>query len=284
VSSPEVVEDAAVETDAPGGGEAASDARGSTDAPPASPNELLHRFATETTPHRFSAADQDRRSMGQHEFERFAEDALQLRLDAAGTRLAEEFEGIYDRDTIRATVEESARVLSVKGVTPYVHILAERFTRERLTAQAQSEGRIAKSATEIVFVSLTGGGRAQMGAALLARRTPDAVAVHCAGSDAGTEIDEHVRTALSEVGIDPSEAYIRPLTTEVLAGADVVVTMGRSVGEVAIPGSARHLDWRVGDPAGAELDEVRRVRDDIARRVEALADELTGKAASPGQT
>jgi protein-tyrosine-phosphatase len=50
--------------------------------------------------------------------------------------------------------------------------------------------------------------------------------------------------------------------------------MGRSVGDVSIPEHVRHIDWRVGDPAGAELDEVRRVRDDIARRVELLANEL----------
>jgi protein-tyrosine-phosphatase len=60
----------------------------------------------------------------------------------------------------------------------------------------------------------------------------------------------------------------------VLASADVVVTMGRSVGPVEIPSSARHVDWRIGDPAGADLDEVRRVRDDIERRIGALADEL----------
>ncbi len=40
--------------------------------------------------------------------------------------------------------------------------------------------------------------------------------------------------------------------------------------------TARHVDWRVGDPAGAELVEVRRVRDDIERRVTALAGELHG--------
>jgi hypothetical protein len=50
--------------------------------------------------------------------------------------------------------------------------------------------------------------------------------------------------------------------------------MGRSVGEIEIPAAARHLDWRVGDPAGAELDEVRRVRSDIERRVIDLAAEL----------
>src|SRR5262249_15617959 len=57
-------------------------------------------------------------------------------------------------------------------------------------------------------------------------------------------------------------------------GADVIVTMGRSVGYVEIPPTVRHVDWRVGDPAGAPIDEVRRVREDIERRVEALASEL----------
>jgi protein-tyrosine-phosphatase len=214
--------------------------------------------------------------MSEREFERLAEDALPARLAVATNRLASEFEGIYDRAVIEAALEESTRALSPNGVTPYVHILAERFTRERLTAQAHAEGRLAKTAPQVVFVSLTGGGRAQIGAALLARRLGSAVNVYCAGSNPSAEVDENVKAALGEVGIDLSEGFIRPLTREVLAGADVIVTMGRSVGQVEIPSSIRHVDWRVGDPAGAELDEVRRVRDDIERRLSDLADELTG--------
>jgi protein-tyrosine-phosphatase len=212
--------------------------------------------------------------VGQREFEQYADAGLQLRLDAATDRLVEEFEGVYDREAIKAAVEESARSLSTSGVTPYVHILAERFTRERLKALAQTEQRIEKSVPEVVFVSLTGGGRAQMGAAMLASRAGETVSVHCAGSAAVAEIDDNVRTALGEIGIDLGEAFVRPLTSEVLGAADVVVTMGRSVGRVEIPGSARHEDWRVGDPAGANLEEVRRVRDDLVRRVDELADEL----------
>ena len=212
--------------------------------------------------------------MGQHEYEQYADAALQSRLEIATNRLAEEFEGVYDRETIATTIQESAKALSPKGVTPYVHILAERFTRERLKAQAQAEHRIAKTTPEVVFVSLTGGGRAQMGAALLAKEAKDAVSVHCAGSDAEPEIDQNVRDAMTEVGVDLEEAFVRPLTSEVLAAADIVVTMGRSVGEVDIPDSARHIDWRVGDPAGADIDEVRRVRDDIERRVAAFVREV----------
>jgi arsenate reductase (thioredoxin) len=223
--------------------------------------------------------------VGLAEFPGF-DDAMRLRLAAAVDRLCEEFEDLYDREAIRALVDESARELSAGGITPFVHILAERFARERLRAQAQAEGRLAKTVPEVLFVSLTGGGRSEIGAALLARRAGEAVSVHSAGSQAAAEIDENVRAAMEEVGIDLSEAFTKPLTAEVLRSADLVVTMGRSVGPVEIPDTVRHVDWRVGDPAGAPLDEVRRVRGDIERRVDALAEELgaQGEAEVPATT
>jgi len=211
--------------------------------------------------------------MGLAEFPGF-DDAMRLRLASAVDRLSEEFEDLHDREAIRVLVDESARELSSAGITPFVHILAERFARERLRAQAQAEGRLAKPALEVLFVSLTGGGRSEIGAALLARRAGDAVSVHSAGSQAVAEIDQNVRVAMDEVGIDLGEAFTKPLSPEVLSSADVVVTMGRSVGPVEIPATVRHVDWRVGDPAGAPIDEVRRVREDIERRVDALAGEL----------
>ena len=106
------------------------------------------------------------------------------------------------------------------------------------------------------------------------RKTSGSVTVHAAATGSGFDVDPNVRAVLEEVGIDAADAFTRPLSAEVLGGADVIVTMGRSVGDVSIPEHVRHIDWRVGDPAGAELDEVRRVRDDIARRVEQLAEEL----------
>jgi arsenate reductase (thioredoxin) len=79
-------------------------------------------------------------------------------------------------------------------------------------------------------------------------------------------------------GIDLSEAYANPLVPEVIAAADLVVTMGRSVGAVEFPEGTRREDWRVGDPTGAPVDEVRRVRDDIDERVQALLAELEADA------
>lgn len=211
--------------------------------------------------------------MGLQEYSE-SEEALEVRLAAATERLENEFDGIYDHDTCRTVVDESAKELSNSAVTPFVHILAERFARERLRAKAQAEGHLAKTVPEVLFVSLTGGGRAEIGAALLARQAGEAVSVHSAGSSAAPEVDPNVRMAMGELGIDLTEAYTKPLTHDVLRGADIVVTMGRSVGHVEIPANVTHIDWRVGDPAGAPLEEVRRVRDDIARRVALFAEEL----------
>jgi arsenate reductase len=57
--------------------------------------------------------------------------------------------------------------------------------------------------------------------------------------------------------------------------ADLVVTMGCGDECPYIPGK-RYVDWELDDPAGRPLDEVRGVRDEIARRVDALVAELDG--------
>ena len=78
------------------------------------------------------------------------------------------------------------------------------------------------------------------------------------------------------MGIDPGEAFARPVSAEVLRGADLVVTIGQSVGAIDIPDGVLHEDWRVGDPVGAPIEEVRRVRDDIDRRVGSMLETLGG--------
>jgi arsenate reductase (thioredoxin) len=73
-----------------------------------------------------------------------------------------------------------------------------------------------------------------------------------------------------------AEAYAKPLAPEVIGAADRVVTMDRSVGAVQLPEGTQRDDWRVGNPTGAPVDEVRRVRDDIDDRVQELLAELEG--------
>jgi arsenate reductase (thioredoxin) len=204
-----------------------------------------------------------------------------LHVDKAVDALAEEFGDLQSRDSIERLMDDSVRQLGGGAqVEDFVPALAHRFTRERL--KALTRGQAPPGAEpDVLFVGLEDVARGQMAAALLTFRSAGRVVAHSAGSRAAAQVDHTVLEVMSELGIDMSEAFAKPLTTEVLGAADVVVTMGRSVGEITIPEGTRHVDWRVGDPTGAAADEVRRVRDEIDGRVRALLTELEGEERAP---
>ncbi len=74
---------------------------------------------------------------------------------------------------------------------------------------------------------------------------------------------------MAEVGIDIAREYPKPWTDEIAQAADVVVTMGCGDACPFFPGT-RYEDWRLEDPHGRSLEEVRAVRDQIGRRVREL--------------
>jgi protein-tyrosine-phosphatase len=185
--------------------------------------------------------------------------------------LHEEFRGIHPEQTIDDVMADSRRRYeSIAAVEQFVPVLAHSLARERLRALARVEGKLPRDRAEILFVGLEGRGRSQMAASLANLRSEGAVTAHAAGTRTNPATDANVAAALSELGIDLAEIHPMPVTDEALAGADVIVTMGRSVGAVTIPPGARHEDWRIGDPVGADLDEVRRIRDEIDHRVRSL--------------
>jgi len=197
------------------------------------------------------------------------------RIDGAVDDLCSAFSGEFERRQIAELMDDSVNQLADSAVVlDFLPSLAYRLTRERLNAIRRSTGELATASRDVVFVSLSGGGRGQIAAALTTLLSGGQVAVHCAGTAIRGEIDPGVQAVIGELGVDPNDAFAHPVTDEVLGAADVIVTMAHSVGVVDIPAHARHQDWRVGDPVGAPLQEIRRVRSDIERRVAALLDEL----------
>jgi len=83
---------------------------------------------------------------------------------------------------------------------------------------------------------------------------------------------------MREVGIDVSGNTPKKLTTELAKDADVVVTMGCGDECPYIPGK-RYIDWELEDPKGRPAAEVRKTRDEISRRVDALIAELDSASA-----
>jgi arsenate reductase (thioredoxin) len=126
---------------------------------------------------------------------------------------------------------------------------------------------------EVLFVCVHNAGRSQMAAGLLDKLGEGKVDVRSAGSDPADQINPAVRTAMAEVDVDLEQEFPKPLTDEAVRAADVVITMGCGDACPIYPGK-RYEDWDLDDPAGEDLEAVRRIREDITARVEKLLDEL----------
>ncbi len=126
---------------------------------------------------------------------------------------------------------------------------------------------------EVLFVCAHNAGRSQMAAALLDHHAAGRVRVRSAGSVPADEVNPAVVAVMAEVGLDLSKEFPKPLTDDVVAGADVVITMGCGDACPIYPGK-RYLDWDLTDPAGLPMELVRPILEDIDRRVRALLDDL----------
>jgi protein-tyrosine-phosphatase len=194
-------------------------------------------------------------------------------IDRAAEALAREFAGVFSQETIARYISESTDMLSGGSITVFVPVLAHRFARERLRALAQAEGVIVKEQPEVLFVCVHNAGRSQMAAGLVKLRSEDRVHVRSAGSTPGEQINPAAITVMEELGIDMSQEFPKPLTDEVVRAADVVITMGCGDACPIYPGK-RYEDWVFDDPAGQDVETVRRIRDEIDARVQKFIAEL----------
>jgi arsenate reductase len=128
-----------------------------------------------------------------------------------------------------------------------------------------------------LFVCLHNAGRSQISAALFERAGGGRHDARSAGTEPAERVHPEVVETMDELGIALGERVPRRLTTEDADWADVVVTMGCGDECPYVPGR-RYVDWDLPDPRGQPLEEVRRIRDEIATRVDALVAELDGDA------
>lgn len=128
-------------------------------------------------------------------------------------------------------------------------------------------------APEVLFVCVHNAGRSQMAAGLLTLRSQGRIHVRSAGSAPAAEINPNAVAALQELGIDIAGEFPKALTDDAVREADVVITMGCGDACPIYPGK-RYEDWELDDPAGQDLETVRRIRDEIDVRVQALVAEL----------
>jgi arsenate reductase (thioredoxin) len=123
--------------------------------------------------------------------------------------------------------------------------------------------------TKVLFVCVQNAGRSQIAEALFARSVDGRHEARSAGSNPAVRVHPEVVEVMGELGVDLADRTPHRLDLDDTDWADVVVTMGCGDACPVIPGK-RYVDWELEDPAGQDLDTVRRIRDEIALRVEEL--------------
>jgi arsenate reductase len=202
-------------------------------------------------------------------------------LEKGLSKLEDEFAGIFSRETVERFMAESLEALKGSRLKDFVPLFVHRFARERLRALGQVEGTITKDVPEVLFVCVQNAGRSQMAAGLLDKLAAGRVHVRSAGSAPGDQINPNVREAMAEVGVDLEKEFPKPMTDEVVRAADAVITMGCGDACPIYPGK-RYEDWEVDDPAEADIDGVRRIRDEIEGRVRVLLGEVAPENGAGG--
>ena len=188
--------------------------------------------------------------------------------------LATRFRGTFSPETVRDYVAESAALLSERShITHRLPSLTAQFAGDRLRALAEADGLESGEIPDILFVCVQNAGRSQLASAILRSLAGDKVRVLTAGSEPAGSINPLIVAALDEVGIPVGGEYPKPLTDEVVRGADYVITMGCGDACPIYPGRT-YLDWDLPDPATMSMEGVREVRDEIERRVRELLAEL----------
>ena len=177
--------------------------------------------------------------------------ALHRRVARPARRLADQRVRAGARAPLRARAAEGARA----GREPDREGAARGAVRLRPQRRPQPDGRRARQAPLATGASTS--------ARPAARRA--------------SEINPAVIEAMDELGVDMSEEFPKPLTDEVVRAADVVITMGCGDACPIYPGK-KYEDWELDDPAGQDLDAVRRIRDEIDARVQ-----TADRRAAPGR-
>lgn len=126
----------------------------------------------------------------------------------------------------------------------------------------------------VLFVCTANSARSQM-AEGLARAMRRLEGVMSAGTEP-TTVNRLAVEAMREIGIDISAQRSKPLTPELLAWADVLITLCGDVRDRCplLPPGKSHLHWGIDDPAAVtgsradRLDAFRRARDAIRQKLD----------------
>jgi arsenate reductase (thioredoxin) len=121
----------------------------------------------------------------------------------------------------------------------------------------------------LLFACVHNSGRSVAARVLAETYARGAIEVRSAGSEPAKAVNPVVARVLAERGLSTAGERPTQLDDEIVGTADVIVTMGCGEACPLFPGK-RYEDWVIDDPADQDAATVRRIVDDIDRRVRRL--------------
>ena len=126
---------------------------------------------------------------------------------------------------------------------------------------------------EILFVCVENAGRSQMAQAFAEKF---GLRASSAGTVPSSLVNPVVVEAMRERGIDLSRKSPKMLTSDMINYARLVITMGCSVEEacpkpILAAMQKKLVDWNLDDPKGRSIEEVRKIRNEIEKKVLEIA-------------
>lgn len=137
--------------------------------------------------------------------------------------------------------------------------------------KSQSNDMSAKGLSKmkrVLFVCVENAGRSQMAEAFANHYGKGKLVAQSAGIMIADQVNPMVVEVMKEKGIDISKNKPKLLTMEMAQQVDQVITMGCSAEQVCpAPMLKNVIDWKLEDPKGKPVEEVRKIRDEIEKRV-----------------
>ena len=131
----------------------------------------------------------------------------------------------------------------------------------------------------VLFVCVHNAGKSQMAAALMRAKAGDSIRVLSGGTHPGDSLNAEANTAANELGASMDGEHPKEITDEVFMNVDRIVILGNEAKLTPIEGMRGTIEtWLTPEPGpevGDKLAQTRIVRDDIARRIDDLYNELT---------
>jgi len=122
----------------------------------------------------------------------------QVALKTAATRLAEEFAGTFNTETIERFLHSSYdQFAGTATMLNFLPLLAERFARQRLQAMAKVEGHGADGKPIVLFLCVHNAGRSQVALGFFNHYARDNAVAWSGGSEPGEQVNPSAVAAMA---------------------------------------------------------------------------------------